>query len=305
MERQTRMSIRSVSGVILISIAFASCGSDGSVSAPAVTDTATSEPDQPLDSVEAATTPPPAEASVSVDRLAGRWYPVAVDGVALDASEGEYWTFDGTAARLEIDGYDGCNHFFTSESPIRPSVSLVDGRLENVEIASDEMACDGVEYGPYPETGAQLTVSDDGTALTSAGPSATIELSRIAPAADAPEPDDTEQPPPDSVLGTFELSPPNPQAGETFAATFDPENVRGGYFTLEQWSGSEWLSPAFVLESDANGGPPTWATIDGEFATLDYAVGGAGPDGLVMPDDIETGLWDCAPPMHSTMRALS
>lgn len=153
------------------------------------------------------------------------------------------------------------------------------------------MACDGVDYGPYPETGAQLTVSDDGTALTSTGPSATIELSRSAPSADAPEPDDTDQSPPDSVFGTFELSPPDPQAGETFAATFDPENVRGGYFTLEQWSGSEWLPPAFLLESDANGGPPTWAAIDGEFATLDYGVGGAGPDGLVMPDDIETGLW--------------
>jgi|GEM_PF-3606381 len=179
------MSIRSVSGVILISIAAVSCGSNDSASDPAVTDTAGSEADQPLDG-DAANVTPPAKASVSVDQLAGRWYPVAVDGVALDASEGDYWTFDGTAARLEIGGYDGCNRFYTSEDPARSVVSLVDGRLVNVEIASDEMACDSVDYGPYPETGAELTVSDDGTTLTSDGPFVTIELARTAP-----EPNDT------------------------------------------------------------------------------------------------------------------
>ena len=97
-------------------------------------------------------------------------------------------------------------------------------------------------------------------------------------------------PPTDPGIGTFELSPSNPQPGETFEAAFDPDNQRGGYFTLEQWSGSEWLAPAFLLESDANGRAPTWS-IFGELDTADYGIDGPGPDGLVMPDDVGAGTW--------------
>lgn len=100
-----------------------------------------------------------------------------------------------------------------------------------------------------------------------------------------------EAPSADPDAGTLDFTPPNPQAGRTFAATFEPTNERGGYFILEQWSGSEWLPAAFLLESDVNGGSPTWASTDGELEILDSGVSGEGPDGLVMPDTIDAGVW--------------
>ena len=96
---------------------------------------------------------------------------------------------------------------------------------------------------------------------------------------------------PDPSIETFEVSPANPGPGDTFEATFDADNLRGGYFTLQQWSGSEWLPAVFLLESDAETQPATWSTIEDGIETQDYGIEGVGPDGLVMPDDLDAGIW--------------
>jgi hypothetical protein len=100
-------------------------------------------------------------------------------------------------------------------------------------------------------------------------------------------------PPPESSPFSFELVPANPQPGEGFEALFDPSNSRGGFFELSRWDGSTWLEPEFLLESDARRGPPTATrlTKDEDWAVLDYGVDGPGPDGLVMPEEIEEGIW--------------
>lgn len=210
---------------------------------------------------------------IEAEQLAGRWYLVTVDGVDFDAAEGDYWTFTGTNTALEVGGFDGCNAFGTFGDLSAASASIVDGRLENVALASEEMACADVEYGPYPQTGALLTISDDGATLTPDAPSATVELSRT-PATPAGNVDESPLSVPSRA--TCELSPPNPRAGETFTAKFDPTNSRGGYFTLEQQSGSEWLPATFLLETDANGGPASWTPTNDEIGMDDYGVEGAG-----------------------------
>ena len=286
------MNTPSILCVCLLSVAAAACGSSDPSSEPA-------DSSEPVSESTVSSDVPAAEASGEVttiapmetlaDQLAGRWYPVAVDGTAIDPGEGDFWSFRGTDTAFGISGYDGCNNFSTVGNPDQESATIVDGRFDILDMMAEEAGCDeGAFSGPYPEVGALLTISDDGTTLISDGPSGTVELSRNAPA----PPVSTELPPPPAPgVGTFQISPPNPQPGTNFEATFDPDNERGGYFTLERWSGSEWLDAAFLLESDANGGSPTWAPIDAEFEVLDYGVSGPGPDGLVMPDVIDAGIW--------------
>jgi hypothetical protein len=86
------------------------------------------------------------------------------------------------------------------------------------------------------------------------------------------------------------LTPSDPQAGETFEASFDELNSRGGYFTLERWENERWSDPVFLLESDALVGSPEVRPA-GRMEMMDYGVEGVGPDGLVMPDQIEPGYW--------------
>lgn len=98
-------------------------------------------------------------------------------------------------------------------------------------------------------------------------------------------------PPPESAIATFALTPENPAAGETFAATFSQDHDRGGFFLLSLWNGQAWDDPAFLLESDANQGSPTVEVISDEFGWEDYGISGPGPDGLVMPDELTDGYW--------------
>lgn len=87
------------------------------------------------------------------------------------------------------------------------------------------------------------------------------------------------------------LEPSNPEPGAAFAASFDPDNSRSGYFTLSRWDGNEWAAAAFLLESDVNRPSPVATPISGEFGVVDYGAEGPGPDGLVMPEVIEDGRW--------------
>lgn len=175
-KRPTRMNIQSRTAVCVLSIVVVACGSSDPGSEPAASGGTSSAPA----SSDASTIAPPAQ--TLAERLAGRWYPVAVDGVAVDPAEGDFWSFRGTDAALGITGYDGCNAFSTAGDPDQESATIVDGRFDDLEIATEEAACDvDVEYGPFPEPGALLTISDDGTTLTMDGASGIVELSRVAP----------------------------------------------------------------------------------------------------------------------------
>ena len=199
------MRLRSATAVLLLSIVAAACGSSEPAAAPASIDPEPAEATtEPTVAASAPIDEPTDDGGVSAAEIVGRWSPVAVDGVALDPSEGDYWDFRGTDAALEVRGFDGCNNFGTVGEPDTASASIADGRLENVEIATEEMACEGIDYGPYPEDGAQLTVSDDGTTLTAESPSGSIELSRTEPVrangdTDAPETPDVASSPPSAA----------------------------------------------------------------------------------------------------------
>ncbi len=118
------------------------------------------------------TTPPTEEAATpdgvvtSVDQLAdGFWQPVRAGGADVDLTEGDYWEFLTRDDQLLVIGFDGCNGFGSSSGPNGAPTAIEDGRLVNVEVASEAMACDAVAYGPYPEDGDILTLTDNGSRL--------------------------------------------------------------------------------------------------------------------------------------------
>ncbi|MEP1124475.1 MAG: hypothetical protein ABJH68_11355 [Ilumatobacter sp.] len=175
MKRPTGMDVQSRTAVCLLSLALVACGSSDPVSEPS--DSGSTSP--PPAGSDGSTTAPPAE--TLAEQMAGRWYVVAVDGVAVDPTRGDFWSFRGTDTALGISGFDGCNNISTIDEPGAAYASIVDGHLENLELVGTERGCEDGISGPSPRDGAEVTVSDDGTLLTLAGPSATIELSRTPP----------------------------------------------------------------------------------------------------------------------------
>ncbi|MGB3734002.1 MAG: hypothetical protein WA964_03535 [Ilumatobacter sp.] len=133
------------------------------------------------------TTPPTEEAATpdgvvtSVDQLAdGFWQPVRASGADVDLTEGDYWEFLTRNDQLLVIGFDGCNGFGSSSGPNGAPTAIEDGRLVNVEVASEAMACDAVAYGPYPEDGDILTLTDNGSRLEVSDSTGTrIELIRL------------------------------------------------------------------------------------------------------------------------------
>lgn len=95
----------------------------------------------------------------------------------------------------------------------------------------------------------------------------------------------------DETIEVIGLDPLNPSPGESFTASFRSGNIRGGYFNLFRWDGSDWGAPLYQLESDANGGVPSAIRIRDGVGGDDYDVQGPGPDGLVLPDDLIDGFW--------------
>ncbi len=99
-------------------------------------------------------------------------------------------------------------------------------------------------------------------------------------------------PPPEPEGGEFmQLEPTELQPGETFVAHFADSNGRGGCFLLFPWDGSGWGEPEYQLISDANTGRPLAVLIDENHGCDDYGVEGPGPDGFLLPDDINEGPW--------------
>lgn len=89
----------------------------------------------------------------------------------------------------------------------------------------------------------------------------------------------------------FRLDPLQPLPGEAFTATFDAENNRDGFFVLTRWEGTGWSAPQFGLESDANAIASVVALGGRGFGGDDYGVPGPGPDGLLLPADMDPGRW--------------
>ncbi len=122
--RQDPLGPRSTTAVLLLSIVAAACGSSGPAAAPASTAPAPPEATEPATTTTAAPIDEPTDdGAVSAGQIEGRWYPVAVDGVALDTTQVDYWTFKGTDTALEIGGFDGCNGFGTIGEPDPASAS--------------------------------------------------------------------------------------------------------------------------------------------------------------------------------------
>lgn len=111
------------------------------------------------------------------------------------------------------------------------------------------------------------------------------------PAATAEASRPIDPPPPEEATATFQLTPANPQPGESFTASFNPSNSRGGYFTLQLWNGNAWETALFLLESDVNGGQSHVERIQEGTGVDDYGIEGPGPDGLLMPADLDQGHW--------------
>lgn len=107
----------------------------------------------------------------------------------------------------------------------------------------------------------------------------------------AEEPPQVPAPPPET--GDFmALDGPAPLPGEQFWVIFDESNRRGGAFVLQPWTGDTWAEPVYLLISDANGSPPTATRITPtNYGWEDWGNGGRGPDGFLLPDDIEPGTW--------------
>lgn len=101
-------------------------------------------------------------------------------------------------------------------------------------------------------------------------------------------------PPAEAAGELMTLDPSDPQPGQRFSASFDESNSRGGYFFLYRWDGASWGERLFVLQSDAGGRVASSRPLGGggESGSIDgYGIDGAGPDGLLAPDDIADGDW--------------
>ncbi len=85
---------------------------------------------------------------------------------------------------------------------------------------------------------------------------------------------------------------PVPVPGHEFGVYFDEDNVRGGAFVLQPWTGEAWADPVYLLTADTNGDRPTATrATDNNYGWDDWGNANTGPDGLILPADITAGHW--------------
>ena len=249
-----------------------------------------SEPGPTTPPTEAAT---PDGAVASVDQLEdGFWQPVRAGGVNVDLTEGDYWEFLTRSDQLLVIGFDGCNGFGSSSGPNGAPTAIEDGRLVNVEVASDAMACDGVEYGPHPEEGDLLTLTDNESRLDVSDSTGTrIELIRLdeiptrrlgktpttgASGTNPPTTDPPRQDEPAAAAPLIDLADATvPCAGETMTNSFDYADGQHGAATIEEavdsWtfeSGAPYLRAELVSVVDAKTGRAVLVDGDGNLRIL-------------------------------------
>ncbi|MEM9039361.1 MAG: hypothetical protein AAGD33_05635 [Actinomycetota bacterium] len=102
----------------------------------------------PLDGLQAVET---------IAAVTGRWEPIEIDGLPVDAALGASLTIAGSDDDLVVLGDDGCNEFGTYGIFDDRGISFVDGRLLDVLVTTDEAEC-----GPHLSVD---IVPDDGTSL--------------------------------------------------------------------------------------------------------------------------------------------
>ena len=99
----------------------------------------------------------------SIDEIAGIWVPVEVAGEPVDAAAlGAYLRIVANEARVQLDGYDGCNGMGGNPTGVRPAFD--DGRFAGMEFGSETGGCD-VSIPVSPGREGLLFVSADGDEL--------------------------------------------------------------------------------------------------------------------------------------------
>lgn len=267
--------------VVALVLAVVGCGqADGATSSS-----------NPLPTAQPTAATPSDGVVTSIDQLSdGFWQPVEADGAAVDLTEGDFWQFLTRGSELVVVGFDGCNGFGSSSAPGEAPFAIEDGRLVNLVVASEAVGCDDIEYGPYPEDGDLLTLTNDGSELALADPDGTrIQLIRLdeipqrrigetpttgasgdVPATrttDAPERDDTAEPASDTApaasatasatsvpAAPFDIGEMTvPCAGESTSDSFDyPEGHQGATTIQEAVDGWTFQGGASYLRYDLN-----------------------------------------------------
>lgn len=103
----------------------------------------------------------------------------------------------------------------------------------------------------------------------------------------------TERPPPETT-DSIVPSSISAEPGEELSLSFRPNVLRSVGFQLSRWSGEAWSSPDYLLISDGGGSYdcgdcPKAIGRDQDWA-IDYiAVGGPGPDRIVLPREAPAG----------------
>jgi hypothetical protein len=99
-------------------------------------------------------------------------------------------------------------------------------------------------------------------------------------------------PPPETSPVALVVSPDVVWAGEEADLWFPTQEIRGVAFVLHRWDGAAWSEPLFSLHSDWGGGrsTPYWEP-GGSPAARRIAIGGLGPDRVVIPDVADPGVY--------------
>lgn len=88
----------------------------------------------------------------------------------------------------------------------------------------------------------------------------------------------------------IELRPTTPRPGQQVELRFPSADTRGVFFTLERQVGGSWQQTHFLI-SDQGQLQPSAKPVDEEILITLMAVGGPGPDLVVLPNHLDPGTW--------------
>lgn len=97
-------------------------------------------------------------------------------------------------------------------------------------------------------------------------------------------------PPPDAQPVLMKVVPSEPAAGGSAELLFPESTPRGGYFVLERWEEDQWVLSHYLVSDGGDREALIYAPGEYEGGD-DYGVGGPGPDGVLLPDEMSPGFW--------------
>lgn len=92
--------------------------------------------------------------------------------------------------------------------------------------------------------------------------------------------------------GTMEVTPAEVEPGQTVALTYPPEDrLRGVAFSLSEWITDGWEVTHYLTSGSHPSTPRNWWSVEDAEGRgwNDVAVGGTGPDHVVVPDTASNG----------------